>query len=109
MLPVDELGDVRFLDDQRRQHAHDIVAGRDGQDAVVAQVGDEGAAVGLHLDAEHQADAAHAFEQMVVVGDHLLERAAQPLAHAADVLEELVVGDHVEHRLPAAMASGLPP
>jgi hypothetical protein len=69
-----------------------------GEQAVVAQIGDEGAAVGLHLEAEHQAQAAHAFEQMVVVGDHLLERAAEALAHAADVLEELVIGDDVEHR-----------
>ena len=66
---------------------------------LLAQIGDEGAAVGLHLDAEHQAHAADAFEQMVVVGDHLLERRAQPLAHLADVGQELVVGDDVEHRL----------
>ena len=65
----------------------------------VAQIVHEGAAVGLHLDAEHQPDAAHAFEQMVVVGDHLLERAAQPLALLPDVGEEFVVGDDVEHRL----------
>ena len=42
---------------------------------------------------------AHAFEQMVVIGDHLLERRAQPLAHPADVGEEFVIGDDVEHRL----------
>ena len=91
---------MRFLDDQRRKHANDIVAGRDRQQALGPQIGDEGAAVGLHLDAEHQAEPAHAFEQMVVVGDHLLERRAQPLALGADIGEEFVIGDDVEHRLP---------
>ncbi len=33
-----------------------------------------------------------------MVGDHLLDRLAQPVAHAADVLEELGRRDDVEHR-----------
>ena len=51
----------RLLDHQRRQHADDIVARRDRQQPViVAQMRHERAAVGLHLDAQHQPLAAHA-------------------------------------------------
>src|SRR4051812_38964235 len=43
--PLDELAYLRLVDDERREHAHDIVAGRDGEQAVLAQMIDEGAAV----------------------------------------------------------------
>src|ERR1044072_302566 len=75
--PFDEFRDVGFLDDQRRQKPNDIVAGRDGQQAAFTQIVYEGTAVGLHLDAEHEADTAHRFEQMIVIGNKLLEGAAQ--------------------------------
>ena len=64
-----------------------------------AQIGDEGAAVGLHLDPEHQAEPAYAFEEVIVIGDHLLERALEPLAHARDMVEEFIIGDDIEHGL----------
>ena len=88
---------MRFLDHQRRKHANDIVARRNGQDAPGSEVGDKGPAVGLHLDAEHQAEPANAFEKMVVIGDHLLERGTQPITGLAHPGEEFGGRDHVEH------------
>jgi D-alanyl-D-alanine dipeptidase len=106
---LDELADMASSIDQRRQHAHHIVAGRDRQQALGAQIIHEGAAVGLHLDAEHQPEPAHAFEQMVVVGDHLLERRAQPLALLADSARNSSLATTSNTACPAAIASGLPP
>src|SRR3546814_7191691 len=60
---------------------------------------DEGAAVRIELEPEHQADAAHAVEQMVMVRNQLFERAAQPLARRLDLVEKAVFEYDVEHRL----------
>ena len=89
---LDELGDMRVLDDEGRQHPHHIVARRHREQAVLAEMIDEGAAVRLHLDAEHKPDATDAFEQMVVIGDHLFERAAIT-EHTAAILVEPVQGE----------------
>src|SRR3546814_3264230 len=74
---------MRFLDDQRRQDANDVVAGRYRQQPMLAQMGDEPAAVDLQLDPQHQAATAHAFKQMIMVWDHLLKRLLQHLAGLA--------------------------
>src|SRR3546814_3910670 len=80
---------MALVDVERRQHADDILAGRDGQQPViVAQMRDEGAAVRIELEPEHQPDPAHAVEQMVMVRNQLFERAAQPLAGRLDLVEK---------------------
>src|SRR5690242_13605877 len=97
---LDRLGDMLFLDDQRRQQAHRVVARGDRQQAVmIAQMGDEIAARMLELEALHQPFAAHALEQIVMIGNELLQTRAQPLAHRLDMLEEAGLEDDVEHRL----------
>src|SRR3546814_16093257 len=80
---------MALVDVERRQHADDILAGRDGQQPVlVAQMRDEGAAVRIELEPEHQPDPAHAVEQLVMVRSQLVERAAQPLAGRLDLVEQ---------------------
>jgi hypothetical protein len=54
----------------------------------------------LELDAEHEPFAANLLEQVIVVGNQLLERGAQPLAHSRDVLEEARLEHHVENGHP---------
>src|SRR5687767_13077270 len=62
---LDELGDMRLFDYQRRKNPHHIVAGGDSEQAMLAQIIHEGPAVGLHFHAQHEADSAHAFEEVV--------------------------------------------
>ena len=66
---------------------------------MAARVIDEGSAVGLELEAHHQPGAANAFEQIVVIGDHLFECRTQPRCHFVDMGEERRLGDDIEHRL----------
>src|SRR5688572_11099779 len=89
--PLDAFRDVVLVDDQRRQHAEHVLPGRDReQPVVVAEVRDEVArdCRVLELDAEHQPLAADFLEQVIVVGNQLLECGAQPVAHAGDMVEE---------------------
>src|SRR3546814_3161158 len=76
-------GDMAFLDHQRRQDAHDIVAARHGeQPMLVSQMRDKGTAVRFQSDTQHQTPAAHTFEQCVMVRDKLLQRSEE---HTSDL------------------------
>src|SRR3546814_15889972 len=60
---------------------------------------DEGAAVRIELEPEHQPDPAHAVAQMVMVRNQLFERAAQPLAGRLDLVEKAFFEHDVAHPL----------
>src|SRR3546814_4180664 len=76
---------MAFLDHQRRQDAHDIVAARHGeQPMLVSQMRDKGTAVRFQSDTQHQPPAAHTFEQCVMVRDKLLQTGAEPLSHRSE-------------------------
>ena len=56
---VDAFGDFLLADDERRQQAHDIVAGRDREHLFGAQRIDQFADRNQRLEADQQAFAAH--------------------------------------------------
>ena len=97
-MPRDRLGHLGLADDQRRQQAHDVVAGADREQLLVAQRVDQIAVRHRpHLQADQQALAAHLRDHrrmpVLDLGEPLLEQQR----HLADVIEEAGLEHDVEH------------
>ena len=84
--PAHRLVDLGLADDQRRQQAHDVVAGRHEEQALGARGGGDLAVRDAALDAEHQPLAADFLDEVGMrVGDRreLLLQEQPGAAHAA--------------------------
>ena len=92
----DALAGFGFGQGQRRQHAHHIVAGRQHDQAVGARQRDEGARIGLHLQPDHQALAAHAFEHVRMGRDQRAQLLVQIVGDLVDMIQKARLQDHVD-------------
>ena len=93
------LADLRLGDVERRQQAHDVVAGADGQQLLGHARGHHVAHRRLDLDAGQQAAAAHLLDHvgMLVLDARQLLLEAQP--RVAHLVEEARLQHGIEHRI----------
>src|SRR5208283_2117584 len=90
---------MTLVDDQRRQEAHDIVAGRDEENSRLARRLEEIEMGDARLEAEHQPLAAQALDDLrmlvLELGELLTQHRLQPI----DALEEAFFENDVENRI----------